>query len=90
MCIRDRCIELCQDILAAEESRVSGEESAITGSPEKLPKPKEIYDILSEYVIGQEDAKKALSVAVDVYKRQGILTRRNSVSVMPEFFRSII
>lgn len=68
--ICNECIDLCQDILAAEESRVSGEESAITGSPEKLPKPKEIYDILSEYVIGQEDAKKALSVAVyNHYKR---------------------
>ena len=68
--ICNECTDLCQDILAAEESRVSGEESAITGSPEKLPKPKEIYDILSEYVIGQEDAKKALSVAVyNHYKR---------------------
>ena len=67
--ICNECIELCQDILASEENRAAG--GAVPGAgPEKLPKPKEIYDILSEYVIGQDDAKKALSVAVyNHYKR---------------------
>ena len=67
--ICNECIELCQDILASEENRAAG--GAVLGAgPEKLPKPKEIYDILSEYVIGQDDAKKALSVAVyNHYKR---------------------
>ena len=44
------------------------------GDPASLPKPKEIADALSEYVIGQEDAKKALSVAVyNHYKRIGAM-----------------
>ena len=68
--ICNECIELCQEILAAEDKRYAGEGGQLAESPERLPKPKEIYDILSEYVIGQEDAKKALSVAVyNHYKR---------------------
>lgn len=64
--ICDECIELCNDIIA-EESRM---EDAIGPDVKKLPKPHEIKDVLDEYVIGQEKAKKVLSVAVyNHYKR---------------------
>ncbi len=64
--ICDECIELCKDIIA-EEAKL--EESA-TGQEGKLPRPSEIKDILDEYVIGQEMAKRVLAVAVyNHYKR---------------------
>jgi ATP-dependent Clp protease ATP-binding subunit ClpX len=63
--ICDECIGLCNDIIAEEVER---EESLTTTAP--LPKPAEIKAILDEYVIGQERAKKVLSVAVhNHYKR---------------------
>ena len=63
--ICDECIGLCNDIIAEEVER---EESLTTTAP--LPKPAEIKNILDEYVIGQERAKKILSVAVhNHYKR---------------------
>jgi len=63
--ICDECIGLCNDIIAEEVDR---EESFSSGTP--LPKPSEIKTILDEYVIGQERAKKVLSVAVhNHYKR---------------------
>ena len=62
--ICDECVELCNDIIR-EELEDTGE----TGR-DKLPKPHEIRDILDEYVIGQERAKKVLAVAVyNHYKR---------------------
>jgi len=62
--ICDECIELCNDII--EEELGAGEASEFTD----VPKPKEIYDILNDYVIGQDAAKKNLSVAVyNHYKR---------------------
>ncbi|MFH1262730.1 MAG: ATP-dependent Clp protease ATP-binding subunit ClpX, partial [Pseudomonadota bacterium] len=63
--ICDECIELCNDIIAEENER---EESYTPQA--KIPKPNEIKAILDEYVIGQERAKKVLSVAVyNHYKR---------------------
>jgi len=62
--ICDECVELCNDIIREELEDV-GE----TGR-DKLPKPQEIKEILDEYVIGQQRAKKVLSVAVyNHYKR---------------------
>jgi ATP-dependent Clp protease ATP-binding subunit ClpX len=62
--ICDECIDLCNEIIE-EELNESGE-----GGLQELPKPREIYDFLEDYVIGQETAKKALSVAVyNHYKR---------------------
>lgn len=63
--ICDECIDLCNEIIE-EEMQVRPEEFGL----EKLPKPKEIYRFLNDYVIGQDEAKKTLSVAVyNHYKR---------------------
>lgn len=68
--ICNECIALCQDILMTEEKKQVMDGVILSDEPENLPKPKEIFNILSEYVIGQEEAKKALAVAVyNHYKR---------------------
>ncbi|MEX0683972.1 MAG: ATP-dependent Clp protease ATP-binding subunit ClpX [Dehalococcoidia bacterium] len=69
--ICDECVELCREIIQ--------EDSGSTVKPkqplQRVPPPKVIYDQLSEYVIGQEQAKKVLSVAVyNHYKRIGSQT----------------
>lgn len=62
--ICDECIELCQDIIDDTDYEDSNIEF------DSLPKPNEIVEFLNEYVVGQEDAKKALAVAVyNHYKR---------------------
>ena len=62
--ICDECVELCNDIIREEM-----QEKTSSGS-NKLPKPQEVNAILNEYVIGQANAKKVLSVAVyNHYKR---------------------
>jgi ATP-dependent Clp protease ATP-binding subunit ClpX len=62
--ICDECIDLCNEII--EEELSEGSDIGF----EELPKPREIFDFLNSYVIGQENAKKALSVAVyNHYKR---------------------
>ena len=67
--ICNECVALCQDIIESEESKHAAQEQTAEAGG-RLPKPKEIFDILSEYVIGQDNAKKALSVAVyNHYKR---------------------
>ena len=66
--ICDECVEICEDIL--EEELEEEEESALQEQDIKLLKPKEIKAFLDDYVIGQEQAKKVLSVAVyNHYKR---------------------
>jgi ATP-dependent Clp protease ATP-binding subunit ClpX len=62
--ICDECIELCNDIIAEEASRDSDAPSS------SVPKPREINSILDQYVIGQERAKKILSVAVHNHYRR--------------------
>ncbi len=62
--ICDECIELCNEIVTDEH------DTDFDGDFKSLPKPKDIYEILNEYVIGQDEAKKILSVAVyNHYKR---------------------
>ncbi len=66
--ICDECVDLCLDIMKEKEQQEQGE--TYIAEEAYLPKPREISDVLSEYVIGQEDAKKALAVAVyNHYKR---------------------
>lgn len=73
--ICDECIELCSEIL--EEELGPEDEAAPDFTGINLLKPKEIKEFLDEYVIGQEDAKKVLSVAVyNHYKR--ITSKRDS------------
>ncbi|MHB0979730.1 MAG: ATP-dependent Clp protease ATP-binding subunit ClpX [Thermoleophilia bacterium] len=62
--ICDECIDLCNEIIDEELA------APITLDLDNLPKPREIHAVLSEYVIGQEEAKRTLSVAVyNHYKR---------------------
>ena len=70
--ICNECISLCNEILAEDEEREVAE--AIT----QVPTPQEIKDVLDQYVIGQERAKKALAVAVyNHYKRINCTTGRD-------------
>jgi len=62
--ICDECIDLCNEIIDEELA------TAPMFDVDSLPKPKEIYSVLNEYVVGQEKAKRTLSVAVyNHYKR---------------------
>ena len=62
--ICDECIDLCNDIIAEER------DESTELSFEDLPKPREIFEFLNDYVVGQDHAKKILSVAVyNHYKR---------------------
>jgi ATP-dependent Clp protease ATP-binding subunit ClpX len=71
--ICDECVELCNDIIR-EELEDTGD-----AGRDKLPKPIEIKEILDEYVIGQQNAKKVLSVAVyNHYKRLNDRMRERS------------
>src|SRR6187455_2668309 len=64
--ICDECIDLCNEIIDEELAPPNGGGVEL----ENLPKPREIHDVLQEYVVGQEAAKRALSVAVyNHYKR---------------------
>jgi ATP-dependent Clp protease ATP-binding subunit ClpX len=66
--ICDECVALCVEILEEEKQRE--EQDDVADGLTRLPSPREIYDRLEEYVIGQERAKKVLSVAVyNHYKR---------------------
>ncbi|WP_305803663.1 ATP-dependent Clp protease ATP-binding subunit ClpX [Subtercola sp. PAMC28395] len=88
--ICDECVELCNEIIEERLSE-SGEEVA---SEFELPKPKEIFAFLEEYVIGQEQAKKSLSVAVyNHYKRvraKNTLTSADAVANEVEIAKSNI
>ena len=67
--ICDECIDLCREIIEEEQATIA-KPRLQTG---KIPAPKKIYEQLSQYVIGQERAKKTLAVAVyNHYKRIGV------------------
>lgn len=74
--ICDECIELCNEIIEEELS------DDIDLEFRDVPKPKEIKDILDQYVIGQDDAKKSLSVAVyNHYKRVNLGSKMDDVEL---------
>ena len=76
--ICDECIELCNDIIREE---TQGEHGA-KGAKSDLPVPKEIRAILDQYVIGQDLAKKILSVAVyNHYKRLKAIAKNDDVEL---------
>ncbi len=71
--ICNECIALCNEILAEDEER------EVTDAITQVPTPLEIKDVLDEYVIGQERAKKTLAVAVySHYKRINSLTTKGN------------
>ncbi len=75
--ICDECVELCNDIIREE---IQESTSSVLGG--KLPTPREINRILDEYVIGQDQAKKILSVAVyNHYKRLDSRVRQGEVEL---------
>ena len=77
--ICDECVENCRSIIEGGESSKRKQNSRRTPSPRVLPKPQEIKAQLDEYVIGQDEAKIALSVAVyNHYKR---IYRKHRVDV---------
>ena len=70
--ICDECVELCMDIIKEENK------SSIVKHQDGVPSPKEIYNVLDDYVIGQKFAKEILSVAVhNHYKRLNHETKNN-------------
>jgi len=72
VCICDECINLCNDIMADDNRR------EVSADVKKLPTPSQIYNFLNEYIIGQEVAKRTLSVAVyNHYKRHSMATTSN-------------
>jgi ATP-dependent Clp protease ATP-binding subunit ClpX len=76
--ICDECIELCNDIIREETQG----DHATKGVKSDLPVPREIREILDQYVIGQEQAKKILSVAVyNHYKRLKTLSKNEDIEL---------
>lgn len=75
--ICDECIDLCNDIIAEEIDTEN-----VLPSQSKVPKPKDIKTFLDQYVVGQDFAKKALSVAVhNHYKRLEIKSSSSDVEI---------
>ncbi|MBE7706496.1 MAG: ATP-dependent protease ATP-binding subunit ClpX [Cyanobacteria bacterium SIG30] len=92
VCICDECIELCNEILDEELFNLKQEEKSgdIDSMFDGIPKPMEIKEYLDEHIIGQDDAKKVLAVAVynhykriahnlDVNEKKGIEIQKSNI-----------
>ncbi len=67
--ICDECIDLCNEIIDEELT------APVSFDADSLPRPREIYDVLNDYVVGQEEAKRTLAVAVyNHYKRVNMMS----------------
>ncbi len=76
--ICNECVDLCKDIINEEQTRTPGPR-AISGG---IPTPERLFDLLSDYVIGQEQAKKVVSVAVyNHYKRVSVGSSSDDVEL---------
>lgn len=74
--ICDECVDLCTDIIKEENK------GPLVRSSEGVPTPKQLYEVLNDYVIGQDKAKKILSVAVhNHYKRLDHVTHSSDVEL---------
>jgi len=74
--ICDECVELCMDIIREEHK------TSLVKSKEGVPSPREIKEVLDDYVIGQDHAKRVLSVAVhNHYKRLNHAAKNNDVEL---------
>ncbi len=72
VCICDECINLCNDIMADDIKKEVAHDAS------KLPTPRQIYNFLNDYIIGQEEAKRTLAVAVyNHYKRHSAIVKSN-------------
>ena len=74
-CICDECISTCQSILDSESAPVEGAE------PIELPKPEQIKAELDKYVVGQDDAKKTLAVAVYNHYKRVLYAQKDDVEL---------
>ena len=84
VCICNECIELCQEVLNGEASHASESKPRREAASETvpMPKPQDIKKVLDEYVIGQDRAKRALSVAIyNHYKRIFLKDNDDSVEI---------
>jgi ATP-dependent Clp protease ATP-binding subunit ClpX len=76
--ICDECVQLCREIIEEEEAPAQRPEPSFT----RIPTPRKLYEQLNQYVIGQERAKKILSVAVyNHYKRVAATTEDDEVEL---------
>ncbi len=74
--ICDECVELCMDIIREDHK------TAVSKNADGVPTPQEIREVLDDYVIGQDHAKRVLSVAVhNHYKRLAHATKNNDVEL---------
>ncbi len=74
--ICDECVELCMDIIRTADKTI------VSQDDDKIPTPHEIRQVLDDYVIGQEQAKKVLSVAVhNHYKRVSLVEKGGDIEM---------